>query len=81
MTKELSEVHPKFYRIGQTLFDKNGIKYKIIDTCEKAGKFFATLVRLDIDKACFIEYDAHDYTGRGADPLPKFFRKKPKRGK
>lgn len=79
MTKELTAVHPKFYRVGQTLFDKNGIKYKILDTCERAGKFYSTIKRVDINSVSFIEYDSHDYTGQGADPLPEFFRNKPKR--
>lgn len=43
MSKELTEIHPKYWKKDQTLFDKNGIKYKILDVCERAGVFYATL--------------------------------------
>jgi len=72
-------IHPKYWKKGQYLFDKAGIKYSIMDTCERAGVFYATLSRVDIAKAFFVVYDMHNYAGNGADPIPEYYRKKPKR--
>lgn len=79
MAKELSPTHPKYWKKDQYLFDKSGIKYIILDMCERAGVFYATLSRLDTVKAHFVVYDAHPYSVDGADPIPEYYRKKPRR--
>lgn len=79
MGRKIEPIHPKFWKRGQKVFDKNGIEYDILDTCERAGVFYATLSRVDIKKAHFVVFDCHPYSVDGADPLPEYYRKSPKR--
>ena len=76
---EINPCHPKYWKTDQKLFDKNGVEYKILDVCERAGVFYATLSRVDIMKAHFVVYDAHPYGASGADPVPEYYRKKIRR--